>query len=213
MNAIRYVQLFFYIIALPVMCFSVSTVSAQPGDETGAAVSVDKPMSYAEYLRTQGPVDVIPDFSETAIEEVAQVPEKNIIISLADQRMWVFENGNIVQRFLVSTGTWGHRTPTGDYQVHNRALSAYSQKYDAWMLHWMAITSDGQIGMHALQGTSYLRHLGSVASHGCIRLSHEDAIWLYGWVAIGTPVQIVDDYTEPPEEKDVPYRTGKAYCL
>jgi lipoprotein-anchoring transpeptidase ErfK/SrfK len=81
------------------------------------------------------------------------------------------------------------------------------------MPHWSAITADGQYGMHSLEGTSYLQYLGSVASHGCIRLSPEDATWLYDWVSIGTPVDIVDDYDEPPEAKTIEYRLEKRYCM
>ncbi|HEX9746378.1 MAG TPA: L,D-transpeptidase [bacterium] len=144
------------------------------------------------------PVGVEHDFLVKINEDLP--PVKHILISLTDQEMWVFEDDEIVQNFLVSTGVPGHRTPVGHYKVRNQALSAYSQRYDAVMLSWMAISLDGLYGMHALQGTSYLRHLGSVASHGCIRLSHEDAEWLYDWVDIGTEVEIVADWEEPAEK-------------
>jgi hypothetical protein len=61
--------------------------------------------------------------------------------------------------------------------------------------------------MHALEGHSYERHLGHVASHGCIRLSHVNAQWLYEWVEIGIQGEIVAEYTEPvippTEEEDL----------
>ena len=148
-----------------------------------------------------GPAAVLP-----AEDRIEIAPQKRIIISLADQNMWVFENDEIVQRFPVSTGRPGHRTPTGDYNVRNRAPRAFSKKYECYMLQWMAITSDGEIGMHALEGRAYERHLGHVASHGCIRLSHVNAQWLYIWVEIGLPVEIVDDWEEPiepPTEEEV----------
>ncbi len=134
------------------------------------------------------------------IVEDPEPPQKKVLISLADQGMWIFEGDNIIQQFDVSTGVPAHRTPTGSFQVWNKAPSAYSNRYECWMLQWMAITRDGLFGMHSLQGTSYLRRIGSVASHGCIRLRHEDADWLYGWTEIGTPVEIVDDWEEPEEE-------------
>jgi lipoprotein-anchoring transpeptidase ErfK/SrfK len=140
-------------------------------------------------------------------------PEKHVLISLADQQMWIFEGNMIMQRFPVSTGVPGHRTPTGTYSVHNMSSRAYSNRYECWMLNWMAITGDGLFGMHALQGTSYLRHLGSVASHGCIRLSPENAEWLYGWVDIGTRVEIVADWEEPPQEKQAIYRIESRVCF
>ena len=145
----------------------------------------------------------VQDLIVPAALETPSEPVKSVIISLTDQQMWVFEDDTIVQKFPVSTGRPGHPTPTGDYSVHSRSPRAYSRRYECYMLQWMAITSDGMIGMHALEGHSYERHLGSVASHGCIRLSHENAQWLYGWVEIGTPVDIVSDWEEPVREVDM----------
>ncbi len=194
---------------LSLMCLSVSDLSARPIADTETIVN-EKPPSFAQWRRTEGPTELI---GPAAPPEPPSVPQQSIIISLTDQRMWVFEGDMIVQRFPVSTGVSGHRTPPGHYSVRSRAPRAYSRKYDAWMLNWMAITPDGSFGMHALQGTSYLRHLGSVASHGCIRLSHENARWLYDWVRIGTPVDIVVDWDEPPPTKNLSYRVCKRYCL
>ncbi len=182
-------------------------------DSPASIVEINKPQSFSQYLQSGGlPASQLPEIETQAPDPIPE-PDKEILISLHDQQMWVFEGGRIIQRFLVSTGTYGHRTPTGEYSVRNQAIRAYSNKYDAWMLHWMAITPNGAYGMHALQGTSYLRRLGSVASHGCIRLSHEDAEWLYNWVDISTPVSIVADWEEPPEVKSLTFRTGKNYCL
>ncbi len=181
-------------------------LGGNPLDETVIA----KPPSYAISRPDPKPLDLIgPDGSGIADIQ----PDRHILISLADQLMWVFEGDEIVQRFPVSTGVPGHRTPTGNYSVHNQSVRAFSNRYECWMLHWMAITSDGLYGMHALQGTSYLSRLGNVASHGCIRLSHENAEWLYNWVDIGTPVEIVDDWEEPPAPKAIIYRMERRYCL
>jgi len=56
---------------------------------------------------------------------------------------------------------------------------------------WMAFTPNGGYGIHGLLGNSYYRRLGSPASHGCVRLTREGARELYGYVAIGTPVDVV----------------------
>jgi hypothetical protein len=160
--------------------------------------STDKPPSAADgQTADSGSPQTIIGETEAVPEEEPREPERSVIISLTDQMMWVFEDDSIIQRFPVSTGVPAHRTPTGSYRVHNKAPRAYSNRYECWMLQWQAITPDGMIGMHSLEGTSYLRRLGSVASHGCIRLSHENAQWLYDWSEIGTPVDIVADWEEP----------------
>jgi len=195
---------------LALLCLSPSQLSAQEIDwldeEQVDEIVVYKPPSFAESRRAEVPQDILTD------DEPAE-PIKHVLISLADQLMWVFEGNVIMQRFPVSTGVPGHRTPTGTYSVYNMSARAYSNRYECWMLHWMAITPDGMYGMHALQGTSYLRHLGSVASHGCIRLSREDAIWLYEWAEIGMQAEIVSDWEEPPREKRAVYRVESRICF
>ena len=125
-------------------------------------------------------------------------PAKEIIISIDNQQLYRFEDGRIISTHPVSTGVAGHRTPPGDYAVRRKSPKAWSNKYECMMLNWMAITYDGQFGIHALQGRSYLRRLGKPASHGCIRLSHEDARVMYEWADIGTPVTIVGGFDPEP---------------
>jgi lipoprotein-anchoring transpeptidase ErfK/SrfK len=205
-------------------CIASTSLGADNSTVSSDGSSNAKPPSYASTIddgagnvigaeESVQPSTVSDEIIDLTAPEVVVEPEKHIIISLADQLLYVFEYGGIIQRFPVSTGRAGHSTPTGSYSVHSQALRAWSNKYECYMPHWMAITGDGQYGMHALEGTSYLAHLGSVASHGCIRLSPENATWLYGWVEIGTPVEIVDNYDEPPEAKTIEYRLEKRYCM
>lgn len=118
----------------------------------------------------------------------------HIIINLATQEIFECNSkGEILRKSKVSSGKRGFGTPVGEYHIANRALKAYSEKYEAWMLHWMGLTRNGEYGMHGLEGSSYERLLGRVASHGCVRLSREYATNLYARVQIGMPVTIVDD--------------------
>ncbi len=125
-------------------------------------------------------------------------PVKEIIINLDNQELYRFENGRIIATHLVSTGIPGHRTPPGDYKVYSKRINQWSTKYECSMLHWNGITRDGMYGIHALEGKRYEKKLGHVASHGCIRLSHEDAIATYEWADIGTPVTIVSEFDPAP---------------
>jgi hypothetical protein len=55
------------------------------------------------------------------------------------------------------------------------------------MLNWMGF--NGGIGFHALLGTRYYKYLGKKnVSHGCVRMSREDATEMYSIVEKGTPV-------------------------
>jgi lipoprotein-anchoring transpeptidase ErfK/SrfK len=118
----------------------------------------------------------------------------HIIINLATQRIYECNaNNEVLHEDKVSSGRSGLETPAGDYTVQNKAPKAYSQKYTAWMLQWMGLTADGSYGMHGLEGSSYERHLGHQASHGCVRLSRKYAKDLYPRVKVGMPVKIIND--------------------
>jgi lipoprotein-anchoring transpeptidase ErfK/SrfK len=118
----------------------------------------------------------------------------HIVVNLATQRIYECNfQGDVLHEDKISSGRQGYDTPPGDYTVVNKAPKAYSQKYDAWMLQWMGLTADGAYGMHGLEGSSYERHLGNQASHGCIRLSRAYAKELYPRVEVGLPVSIVND--------------------
>jgi len=116
----------------------------------------------------------------------------HMVIDLSQQRLYAMNRHNqVLAEYKVSTGMVGYATPPGSYQVVNKATYAYSEKYEADMYHWMGLTRSGEIGMHALKGRGYERRLGRRASHGCIRLSREDARYLFSLVPIGLPVEIV----------------------
>lgn len=118
----------------------------------------------------------------------------HIIVNLATQTLYECNiDGQVLHETHVSSGRKGYDTPPGEYKVFNKALKAYSQKYEAWMLYWMGLTSDGGYGMHGLEGSSYERLLGKVASHGCIRLSRAHAKEMYQRVEVGMPVTILSD--------------------
>ncbi|GEM_PF-3108355 len=116
-----------------------------------------------------------------------------IVISLSQQRLYVLNaNDEALAVWPISSGMKGYETPTGNFRIVNRIRRAYSEKYDAWMVPWMAIVRSGEYGIHGLEDRSYYRKLGRPASHGCIRLSQENAFKLMAWVKVGTPVKIVD---------------------
>jgi lipoprotein-anchoring transpeptidase ErfK/SrfK len=118
----------------------------------------------------------------------------HIVINIANQTIYECNlAGQVLRTSRISSGRKGLDTPPGKYKVETKSPKAYSQKYSAWMLNWMGFTPDGNYGMHGLEGSSYERHLGSVASHGCVRLSRKYAKDLYTRVIVGMPVTIVND--------------------
>ena len=118
---------------------------------------------------------------------------KYIDINLTTQIMTTFENGALLDAYLISSGKAGMETPIGNHQIYNKAPRAYSKSYGLYMPNWMAILADGKMGIHELpewpggykEGAN---HLGTPVSHGCVRLGVGPAKTVYDWAEIGTPV-------------------------
>lgn len=127
------------------------------------------------------------------VREQSAVAIDHVVIDLSRQRLYLVNyKGEILEEFLISSGTRGFETPPGEYRIVNKAPYAYSKKYQADMYNWMGLTANGDYGLHSLKGSSYERLLGRRASHGCIRLSRKDARILYSLLPIGTRVRILN---------------------
>lgn len=120
---------------------------------------------------------------------------KYIDISLKYQNMVIFENGEALDAYIVSSGMRGMETPVGTFKIENKSPRAWSKKYSLWMPNWMAFLPSGEMGIHELpvwpggyqEGAN---HLGIPVSHGCVRLGPAPAKRVYDWAEIGTPVII-----------------------
>lgn len=97
-----------------------------------------------------------------------------ITIDKSEQTMYV-ETPTDYYEWDVSTARQGYRTPNGDFQPYLLKKMHYSRKYDnAPMPH--SIFFHGGYAIHA---TLDIKRLGRPASHGCIRLSPQNARWLF----------------------------------
>jgi len=103
-----------------------------------------------------------------------------INIDKAKQRMTVLLDG--VQRYdwPVSTGKAGYSTPSGSFTPLSMNKVWYSKEWDnAPMPHAIFFMKDG----HAIHGSYEVKHLGKAVSHGCVRISPQNATTLYTLVA------------------------------
>ncbi len=120
---------------------------------------------------------------------------KYIDVNLEVQIMSIFENGKLLDAFLISSGKKGMDTPKGEHQIYNKSPRTWSAQYGLYMPYWMAITADGKYGIHELpewpggykEGAN---HLGVPVSHGCMRLGVGAAEKVYNFADIGTKVII-----------------------
>ena len=99
-------------------------------------------------------------------------------IDLSEQRMRVYQNGFLRYTWPVSTARRGYVTPTGTYRPQRLEKMWYSRKYHMSPMPHSIFFRGG----YAIHGTNAVKHLGSPASHGCVRLLPANAATLYGLV-------------------------------
>ena len=117
-----------------------------------------------------------------ALVTFAQAAHANvmIIIDKSAQKMTVTVNGEDRYTWPVSTGRNGYDTPSGDFQPFRMEKDHFSREWDdAPMPNSIFFTKIG----HAIHGTYEVKRLGNPASHGCVRLSPQNAATLYDLVA------------------------------
>ncbi len=135
---------------------------------------------------------------------------KVIVVSLSQQWLFAYQNGQQVFNTAVMTGRPGLETPTGTFHVFaklspttfyspfpygsvnwypptyiNYALEFLSGGFflhDSW---WHTVYGPGTNVWH--YDPTYGWQNGS---HGCVAMPLAAAAWLYGWAPIGTAVQI-----------------------
>ena len=113
-----------------------------------------------------------------------------IVISLGQQRMTVYQAGKAVGRSRVSTGKRGYTTPQGIFSIIHKRRRHYSNIYNGAPMPFMQRLTWSGIALHMGVVPNY------PASHGCIRLPGGFARALFGFsrrrshvvVAQGNPV-------------------------
>jgi lipoprotein-anchoring transpeptidase ErfK/SrfK len=129
-------------------------------------------------------------------EAAAQDPTKGplqIIISIADQQLSLYDNGALIARSSVSTGVQGHPTPLGVFSVISKERWHRSNIYSGAPMPYMQRITWSGIALHA--GVVP----GHPASHGCIRLTNDFAIRLWHLAKRSTRVIIASHDIRPVE--------------
>jgi hypothetical protein len=114
-----------------------------------------------------------------------------VVVSLPEQRAYVYRNGIAIGVSTVSTGKKGHETPTGVFTVLEMHKVHHSNKYNnAPMPNMERLTWDG-VALHAGKLPGY------PASHGCVRMPLEFSALLFGASHKGVTVVISGAHSDP----------------
>jgi lipoprotein-anchoring transpeptidase ErfK/SrfK len=118
-------------------------------------------------------------------EDIAAGPV-SILISIPDQKAYVYRGDQLVAVSTVSTGKEGNETPVGIFNILQKKEMHRSNLYnDAPMPFMQRLTWDG-VAIHAGKNP------GFPASHGCIRVPTEFAKKLFAATEMGATVEVTD---------------------
>jgi lipoprotein-anchoring transpeptidase ErfK/SrfK len=111
----------------------------------------------------------------------------SVVVSIADQRAYVYRGQTMIAVSSVSTGKEGKGTPAGTYPILQKKQDHKSNLYDdAPMPFMQRLTWDG-IALHAG------RNPGFPASHGCVRMPAAFAKKLFEITTLGSTVTVMDE--------------------
>ena len=116
-----------------------------------------------------------------------------MVVSITEQRAYVYRNGILIGATTVSTGRPGHQTPTGVFTVLQKQKEHRSTIYDGAPMPYMERLTWGGIALHAGGLPGYPE------SHGCIHLPSEFAQRLFDISPSGMTVVIGTEQTAPEQ--------------
>jgi lipoprotein-anchoring transpeptidase ErfK/SrfK len=153
----------------------------------GLAVGIPIPPSVADIARDR----LIADAADLDAGEYVWRPELapsgnvEIVVSIPQQRAYIYRANTLIGVTTVSTGMAGHRTPTGRYPIMEKRRTHFSNLYNNAPMPFMQRLTMGGIALHAGVIPGY------PASHGCVRLPYAMAQNLFGVTQVRSVVHIV----------------------
>jgi len=183
---------------------SIQPVSAETGrtlEEAELRKQILAALQDPDDRNVEAKVDEVePDV--TTADLVAQYPTY-IVVDRDSFKLRLYKNLELAETYTVALGQLGYDTPRGLYHIQNKAEDpTWSVPDSDWAgelagqtippgpdnplkARWMGIYNGA--GIH---GTADEDSLGSLASHGCIRMSILDVKDLYDDVPTGAPIYI-----------------------
>jgi lipoprotein-anchoring transpeptidase ErfK/SrfK len=162
----------------------VATPTAGAGTAVGAAAGTGPTSALGPSPATHG-LGVLPAASGNG---------RRVVYSNSGQQAWlVDEAGTVVRTFRVSGRRGVPRA--GVYSVRSKSPVAFASSSRYVSMRNMTRFVGG-IGFHEIPRKSGrplqgLDELGQFRSHGCVRLAAEDAVFVYEWATVGTPVVVL----------------------
>jgi lipoprotein-anchoring transpeptidase ErfK/SrfK len=114
---------------------------------------------------------------------------KAIVVSVGDQRIYAYENGQLVHSHLVSTGRQVTPTVMGDYNIYVKYVADDMAGPDYFLpqVPYVMYFFQG----YGIHGTYWHNSFGRPMSHGCVNLPVDEAQWFFNFAEVGTLVRVI----------------------
>lgn len=153
-----------------------------------------------EELRTGETIErEVNNDAEAALWGDDEIGDTYIEISIDNQHLWFYKDGQLIVDTPVVTGcvNTGHSTPRGTYQLNNKAVNQTltsvnpDDPYESFVNYWLPFIGNSY-GIHDASWRYY--YGGTIyyydGSHGCVNTPYSKVQVVYQNVEIGTPVVI-----------------------
>lgn len=151
---------------------------------------------YIQYYVLANHLRMVADSELTPISSEIDPGQKRVEVSISEQRLWAYEEGQIVMDTKVSTGIPGlattngipTATPVGNFNVvskmpvrhmGNGQITSDIYAYELPGVPWVSYFHETGVAFH---GTYWHDNYGNEMSHGCVNMHPDEAKWLFRWL-------------------------------
>ena len=122
---------------------------------------------------------------------------RRVVFAIGAQRVWLVGPDGAVQATYLVSGSRTHNLRPGQYAVYSRSRWAVGVDDSGAMQYFVRFTrgAHAAIGFHSIptkdgRPLQTRAQLGTPRSHGCIRQALPDAVRLWHFAPVGTPVVV-----------------------
>ena len=130
------------------------------------------------------PASIIPikSPSSSAKRADSSLPRSNILIAIASRQLTLFNGNTPIHQYPVGIGKTVTPTPLGNFSIALKIMNPGG----VLGTRWLGLNYD----TYGIHGTNQPWLIGTMVSHGCIRMHNSNVEELFALVKVGTPVYI-----------------------
>ncbi|MCT6874310.1 MAG: L,D-transpeptidase [Bifidobacterium sp.] len=174
---------------------SESSSSSAKKEQAGGQTKVQKADPAGSSTQ---PVDWLKPSQQIDYPDPAAHPGLSLEVSLQDQRVYVRDGSQLLYTMYASTGM-DDSTPRGSFRIQSeRGDHFYNPREGMGARYYTSFLNHGVFLFHSVptdSSGSYIKEEADLlgirpSSHGCIRLTVPDSLWIMQSVPTGTPVLV-----------------------